>query len=223
MENTIFDVSSELELPYWWVQSVAVEYLNCREFAAVNEIWAFNFDLISKKELLEAVETKKIVVSSPIIQYPTLNSETLFKSLENYLLGITSDDEGVIVEGPIPRDNFPDKVEFLDFIDPQLSFSDYFQVYDGGRFWQWKIAEQIPVKSEHRTEWVSSEIDLTPINHMDVELGKIKKSMVKPGKPGYKEFKLEVEDYYQKLGEIREGILLKLWDFHQKKRLNWVD
>ena len=115
--ENIIHVSSKLKLPYWWVESIAIEYLNCREFAEHDEIWSFNFDLISKQELIEAVQTEKIVVSSPIIQYPPIG-EGLLKSLKNYFLGQDYIAEpGSIIEGLVSHNDFPDEVEFLDFMD----------------------------------------------------------------------------------------------------------
>lgn len=217
MKDNIFNVSSHFELPYWWVESIAIEYLNCREFASSDEIWTFNFDLISKEDLINAVKTEKIVISSPIIQYPSLGAN-LLKNLKNYFLGLDDVTEGFIIEGNISKDNFPDKVEFLDFWDPKLSFSEYFQVYDDGKFWQWKIAESTPIKGKSYNHWVSSLIDLAPINDMDIKLIKIRNKRIEPGKPGNAEFKLEVENFYEELKKVRTEIISQLWEIHQKNK-----
>ncbi|TMS41133.1 MAG: hypothetical protein FGO69_09270 [Methanobacterium sp.] len=220
--ENIIHVSSKLKLPYWWVESIAIEYLNCREFAAYDEIWTFNFDLISRQELIEAVQTEKIVVSSPIIQYPPIG-EGLLKSLKNYFLGQDYiAEQGSIIEGPVSRNDFPDEVEFLDFLDPMLSFFDYFQVYDDGKFWQWKIAESTHIKGESYSKWFSSEMDLTPINEMEVKLGKLRDDIVNPGEQGHAEFKLEVEGYYRDLKSIRMGIFSNLWKIHLENKNYWI-
>ena len=220
-EKNILQVASALKLPYWWVEMVAIEYLNCREFATRDEIWTFNFDLISKEDLIKAVETRKIVVSSPIIHYPLL-VKSLLKSLENYFLGRNDDIEGFVTEGPVSRDDFPNEVEFIDFWDPKLSFSEYFQVHDDGRFWQWKIAKLTPIKGETYSKWSSSEIDLTPINEMEVKLKNLRDNIIKPGKQGHAEFKLEVKGYYRELKSIRTGIFSNLWKIHLKNKDYWI-
>ena len=220
-EKNILQVASALELPYWWVEMVAIEYLNCREFATRDEIWTFNFDLISKEDLIKAVRTRKIVVSSPIIHYPPL-VKSLLKSLENYFLGRNDDIEGFVTEGSVSRDDFPNEVEFIDFWDPKLSFSEYFQVHDDGRFWQWKIAKLTPIKGETYSKWSSSEIDLTPINEMEVKLKNLRDNIIKPGKQGHAEFKLEVKGYYRELKSIRTGIFSNLWKIHLKNKDYWI-
>lgn len=220
-DENIIDVSSKLKLPYWWVESVAIEYLNCREFAARGEIWTFNFELISKQDLIKAVQTEKIVVSSPIMQYPPLG-ENLLNSLKNYFLGQDYDGDVSVIEGPVSRNGFPDDVEFLDFWDPLLSFCEYFQVYDDEKFWQWKIAESITIKGEPYSKWISSEIDLTPINEMDVKLRNLRDNIIKPGEQGHAEFKLDVEGYYTEFKSIRRGIFSNLWKIHLKNRDYWI-
>lgn len=217
MKNNLFNVSSQLELPLWWVESIAIEYLNCREFAARDEIWTFNFDLISQENLIETVKTRKIVISSPLIQYPSLN-KSLLNDLKNYFLGLDDDNDYSVIEGYISLNNFPEEVEFLDFWDPKLSFSECFQVYDDGKFWQWKIAESTPLKGKLYNKWVSSLIDLKPINDIDVKLRKIRNHIIKPGKPGNHQFKVEVEEFYEELKKVRIEIIPKLWKIHQKKK-----
>lgn len=221
MKTVISDVSSEFKLPYWWVESVAIEYLNCREFAVRDEIWTFNFDLISKKDLTHALETKKVVVSSPITHYSQLNRGGLLKSFKNYFLGLDGDTDGFIIEGPVSPESFPGEVEFLDFWDPKLSFSEHFQVQDDGKFWQWKIADSIIVEGTPYSKWTSKEVDLAPINDMDAKLRSLRDNMVIPGKHGHGEFKLKVAGYYQELQDVRAEIISKLWEIHEERRLHW--
>ncbi|HTX60972.1 MAG TPA: hypothetical protein VMC48_01565 [Methanobacterium sp.] len=219
MNKNIFVVSSRLGLPYWWVESVAIEYLECREFAGGDEIWTFNFELVSETELVKAAESERVVVSGPLIHYPQFDRKSMLKSLEKYFMGREDDDAGEhIVEGLCSKDDFPEGVEFLEFWDPKISFSEYFQVYDEGNFWQWKVAELIPIKGETYGKWTSSEIDLTIINNMDLKLGEIRNNIIKPGEYGHSEFKHKVEDFYGQLDKIRADILSKLWKIHQKRK-----
>ena len=127
MNKNIFAVSSRLGLPYWWVESVAIEYLECREFAGGDEIWTFNFELVSETELVKAAESERVVVSGPLIHYPQFDRKSMLKSLEKYFMGREDDDAGEhIVEGLCSKDDFPEEVEFLEFWDPKISFSEYF-------------------------------------------------------------------------------------------------
>jgi hypothetical protein len=220
MNKNFVQLSSRFELPYWWVESVAIEYLECREFATRNEIWTFNFDLIREEDLIKAVESERVVVSGPLVHYPQLNRKSLSKSLENYFLGIEDDPNENIIEGLCLKNDFPDEVELMEFWDPKLSFSEYFQVLDGGKFWQWKIAKLIPIKGKSYGKWTSTDVDLTAINDIDLIFRELRNNTVKPGEPGHLEFKQKVEDFYHELKEVRIDVLSELWNIHQKKKEN---
>ena len=51
MYKIIQTVAQKVKLPYWWVEAIAIEYTECREYATGNEIWAFNFDKLSEYDL----------------------------------------------------------------------------------------------------------------------------------------------------------------------------
>ena len=70
--------------------------------------------------------------------------------------------------------------------------------------------------------WFSSKIDLTPINEMEVKLGKLRDDIVNPGEQGHAEFKLEVEGYYRELKRIRIGIFSNLWKIHLENKNYWI-
>lgn len=218
MNRNILNISARSELPYWWVQSVAIEYLECRDYTTRNDIWAFNFDLISDQDLMNAVKSERVVISGPIVHYPQLERKSLLKSLENYFLGRDDDLEEHVVEGLCSWNDFPEEVEFLDYWDPLSSFSEYFQVYDDGNFWQWKIAELKQMKGNPKGKWVSPDVDLTLINDLGLKCIELRNNIIKPGEPGHKEFKKDVEQFYWELKEIRREILSKLWEVHQKRK-----
>ena len=66
MHKTIARVARNISLPPWWVEAVAVEYMDCRDFATRNEIWTFNFDRVSPQALEDAVNSHRIVVREPV-------------------------------------------------------------------------------------------------------------------------------------------------------------
>jgi hypothetical protein len=41
MTNPIDVVSKKLKIPKWWVESIAIEYSDCRDFAQDKDIWKF--------------------------------------------------------------------------------------------------------------------------------------------------------------------------------------
>lgn len=205
--------------PDWWIQSVMVEYLDCREYATRNEIWTFNHDLVSEENLIDALTNKKVVVSGPIVHNVFLDPSRLLKRMVSDLPSeLTVDETDFVAEGPISKYSSEFYSNPLNVWDPLLSFSQYFQVYDEGRFWQWKIAEFVPIPGKHYGEWVSEEIDLTPINEMDLKLQEIKNNIIKPGEPGHANFKVKVENFYKELKNVRANILSQLWDIHLTKK-----
>jgi hypothetical protein len=44
MHELIERVAQKMKLPHWWIEAVAIEYTECREYATLNEIWTFNFN-----------------------------------------------------------------------------------------------------------------------------------------------------------------------------------
>ncbi|PKL69038.1 MAG: hypothetical protein CVV28_02675 [Methanobacteriales archaeon HGW-Methanobacteriales-1] len=211
---------NSLDLPDWWIRSVIIEYLDCREYAERDEIWTFNFDLMTEEALDDALANKKVVVSGPIVHNVFLDSSRLLRSMVSDITPVAVDETDLVAEGPISEYSAEFLSNPLDVWDPILGFSDYFQVYDEGRFWQWKIAELVPIPDEHYGEWVSSEIDLIPINEMALKLQEIRNNIIKPGEIGHADFKVIVEDFYKELKSIRETIIQQLWDIHLSKKAN---
>ncbi|NOR77210.1 MAG: hypothetical protein GQ523_01985, partial [Methanophagales archaeon] len=48
MHKIIEVVAQKMELPCWWIEAIAIEYTECREYATRDEIWAFNSDKLSE-------------------------------------------------------------------------------------------------------------------------------------------------------------------------------
>ena len=50
-ENGLEQISKKLGLPLWWVESVAVEYFDCREYLTDGNFWVFNLNLLKNDDI----------------------------------------------------------------------------------------------------------------------------------------------------------------------------
>ncbi len=217
MTEVFENISKKLKLPSWWVLAVALENMDCREFANNNRVWTFNFDKISENELEKEIKSKKIVVFKTVIHNV---HESVYESrYTDYFTGHGSvqfyeNEDDLIPEGEISKYSFASySAELSTANDPKLDFSTHFQVLDNGHLYQWHIAEKSNGK------WYSSEIDLDPLNKIKDEFGFL--FPVKTTKDSdYQEYRNKVMEFYQKLDLVRKEILLKLEDIHYEKLKN---
>jgi hypothetical protein len=210
VSEVIKTVAKKISLPEWWVEAIAIEYTDCRDFATRDEIWTFNFDRVSQGELEEAVRSRKIVVYGTI--FHNIHIDVFRNRLIQGLAGgipvpLVKEPDDAVVEGPISDYHF----SFLG--NPKD-----FQVYDEGRLWQWQIADFVRVEGRNYGKWISSDVDLEPLDQMNDKLSSLRNPIIKPGEPGHAEFEVKVREFYKWLDEVREPILRALEDVHRAKR-----
>ena len=208
-------------LPEWWVEAIAIEYTDCRDFATRDEIWTFNFDRVDQEELEEAVRSRHTVVYSPI--YHNIHIDVFRHRLVNALVGnipvpLVQEADDASAEGPISDYAFPFLSNPLDIWDPKLDFSTHFQVLDEGQLWQWQIAEFVRVEGRNYGKWISSDVDLGPLDQVHDRLSSLRNPIIKPGELGHADFELKVREFYRWLDEIRQPILGALEGIHSAKR-----
>ncbi len=223
MKNKIIEnVAQKLDLPYWWVEAIAVEYTECREYVIDKKIWSFNFDKLSEKELEEAVLSHKVVTFCTLIHnvrkdvYSSRMLERMISDISS--VPISEEYSDTIVEGMASDYHFPILFNTIDIWDPKLDFSSYFQVFDDGKFWQWHIADFVKVEGRNYGKWISSEIDLESLDQIHDKLALLQNNIVRQGKPNYEEFKNKIKEFYKWIDDIRRPILLALEDVHAKKK-----
>jgi len=208
-------------LPEWWVEAIAIEYTDCRDFATRDEIWTFNFDHVSQGELEEAVRSRHIVVYGII--YHNIHIDVFRHRLIEGLAGgipvpLVKEPDDAVVEGPISDYHFPFLGNPIDIWDPKLSFSKDFQVLDEGRLWQWQIADFVRVEGRNYGKWISPDVDLEPLDQVHDRLSSLRNPIIKPGEPGHADFELKVREFYRWLDKIRQPILDVLEGIHRAKR-----
>lgn len=221
MDEIIEAVAQKMKLPYWWVEAIAIEYTECREYATRDEIWTFNFDKLSENDLEGAVRSYHVVVYGTLIhnvRYDVYSSRALERLVSDIPVGLCEEPGDIIAEGRVSDYHFPFIGNPIDVWDPKLSFSSHFQVLDDGHFWQWHIADFVAVTGRNYGKWFSSEIDLESLDQIHGKLASLRNPVIKPGEPGYIDFKMKVERFYQWLDKLRRPLLSALEDIHVKKR-----
>lgn len=221
MHEVIEAVAQKMKLPYWWIEAIAIEYTECREYATRDEIWTFNCDKLSEDDLEEAVRSHRVVVYGTLMHNVLAEvwaSRAIERMVSDVPVGLVEEFDDVFAEGLVSDYHFPFRGNPINVWDPKLSFSRHFQVLDGGQFWQWRIAEFTRVEGRRYGKWVSDEIDLEPLDQIHDKLASLRNPVIEPGEPGHTEFRIKVEEFYQWLDEIRRPILSALSDVHVKKR-----
>lgn len=221
MSNVIEKVSSKARLPYWWIDAVVIEYLDCRSFAGQNEIWEFHIGAVPEELIIEALNKHNVVVFGTIVQ--NVHEEVFKSRLIGRMIsavpvpvGITPED--LIPNGQISPYHFPFRPNPIEKWDPKLDFSSHFQVFDEDKLWQWKIAEFISVEGRSYGKWVSDEIDLEVLDEITPKLAELRNPPIRPGQPGHSDFQKRVEEFYNWLEQIRRPITNQLYEIHSLKK-----
>jgi hypothetical protein len=220
MCEIINKVSEKLKLPYWWVESISIEYTECREYAESGKIWAFNWNKLSENDLDDAIQTHKVVVRDFLIHniHKNVFPHRAANQLAGGILPNMAEESGdIIPEGLVSYYNFLFQFNPIETVDPKLTFSQWFQVLDDGKLWQWRIAEAKQVDGQKYSKWISDEIDLEPINQINEQLVLLQRSIIYTGEPRYNEFKQKVEQFYSWVNGIRGPILSELYNIHLSK------
>jgi hypothetical protein len=217
----IKEVAKRMNLPIWWVEAVAIEYTECREFANRNEIWTFDFSHVSENDLEAAIRQHRIVVNGVIwhnVHSDVFRSRLIDRLVSSVPAPLMKEPDDAIAEGLVSDYYFPFLGNPIDVWDPKLSFSSHFQVFDDDQLWQWHVADFLPVEGRSYGKWVSDELEIEPLDQISERLASLRNPVIKPGEAGHTEFKLKVETFYQWLDEIRRPIFRALEEVHRSKR-----
>ncbi len=220
MTNPIDFVSKKLDVPRWWVESIAIEYSDCRDFAQEKDIWKFNFEKVKISDLETAVKENHIILHNFLyhnIHPAVYQTRFSFRMVSSIPAPLSETMEDIVPEGLVSQSYLHPRANPIDAWDPKLSFSSHCQVFDDGHLFQWKIAELSNVEGKNYSKYISEFFDLEPLTTIQQELETLRNSKIKPGERGYKEFKEKVEGYYRGLDDIRHPILEQLMKIHKDK------
>ena len=218
MSHLLENFIKKNNIPYWWIEAIILEYLNCRHFAINEEISTYDFTKINEDQILRALSKHKVcVMDSPIVH--NVHRDVLPTKIVSLMIGKS---ESIAEE---PDDMFPNglisEYSFLFFnrgSDPKHGFGTHFQVLDEGNLYQWRIANFEKVEGRHYGKWISSEVDLEPLDQIYDRLIYLKENIKKPGEKGHKQFEQKVREFYGWLDQIRKPILSQLWIIHKKNK-----
>ena len=214
----ISKISTQLKLPYWWVESVIVEYFPCRRYAESEELWAFDFNKLTDEDVKKIPE-KKIIVSELLlvqnVQQRDIAQRIALRSMG--LPCIPLDESNLIPEGFVNSTRFPFPAQNdISAWDKKLEFSQRAVVLDNDIFYQWTIAMPYNVENEHRIWYKSDLFDLDKLYSINRTLREYRNSdcIKKPTS----EFIKQIKNKYDELENERELIRDKIWRYHLEKK-----
>ena len=144
-------IAEKLKLPLWWVESLTVEYLSCREFLKKNEFWHFNFNLINQ-ERVEQIGSPSVVFNDTLL-VQNIPQEQVIERIFTLLMGLPTGrlDHNVLPNGLVSEQYTPFQLNSLTAWDQKLGFSDNAKIFYDGRFYQIRIAEFGRISSDNQT------------------------------------------------------------------------
>lgn len=220
--NLIQNVAKDTGMPEWWVESIAIEYTDCREFAVEGKLWKFDFNKVSPEDLKSALETYKVVSRDNFIDNvhkSNFRPKLMMRMVSDAVPPLSYDIKSSVPDGPLSKNAFPFETNSLTIVDPKLGFSEYFQVFDEGRLWQWHFAEFVKVDERSYGKMISSEVNLDPVDQITTEYVKLlNEKFINPGETGYQEFLNDVKNFYKKVDEIKQPIFEELLKIHKEKK-----
>jgi len=214
-------IAESLSLPYWWVESVIVEYFDCRRYAENGELWTFDFNKFDEK-LIDTILDKKVIIPHYYL-VQNVRPEDLAKRTLIAMIGlpyVPLDEADLIPEGLVNKTCFPSPVRNdISVYDQKLDFNQTAIVYDNGIFYQCKIAEFYEIPSKHYGWWKSDLFDLGELFDINRKLQDYRNSgVLKKPTPQVID---EIQKDYEKLEEIREKLRWKILEYHDKKKLDY--
>lgn len=119
MHNMIKKISKRLNFPKWWVEAVAIEYTNCREFGVGRDgIWRIDLDLVKESELEDALQKHNIVISADIIYHNVRPEVMINRFLDNGSSPpLTKDNGSAIVDGLASENWYPFRINDINMVD----------------------------------------------------------------------------------------------------------
>jgi hypothetical protein len=221
-ENVIETISRRSNLPYWWVESVAVEYFDCREYLVDGDFWSFDFNLL-KEEDIRQIAQKKVVIGAYTL-FQNIRSEDLKTRVMLALVGapIMPLSAEIIPEGQVADHYVPWQLNSIDAWDPKLGFSNHAQVLDEGRFYQWKISEFYAIPGSHRGWFKSEFLDLEPLKQINEAIYDLRDKAKPNGSGPSRITRATVGEEYAQLEKARSILREKILQYHLSKKADKV-
>lgn len=219
-EKILEQISEKLGLPFWWVESVAVEYFDCREYLTGKELWTFDFSLLKNDDIEEIPKKKVVVTSTGIVLIQNIRGEDLGP---RFLLGMAGAPVMPIpatslAEGQVAEYYVPQKYNSIDNWDWKLEFDQHAIVFDEGKFYQWTIANFYDIPQSHRGWFKSDFLDLQPLKKINDEIQELR-NQPRPSEPeSLREMRRKVAEKYTALERIRAPLRESVLRYHESRK-----
>lgn len=216
--DNISSIARKTGLPNWWVESVIVEYLDCRRHAEEGELWAFDFTGLSGDDI-QAVSSAKVVIPNYYL-FQNIRESDLGQRALHLMVGlpvVPLDQAQLIPEGLVNSTAFPSPIRNdISVWDHKLEFNSRAIVIDEGVFYQWTIAEFFKVPGKHYGWYKSSLFNLDDLFRINRKLQDYRNSGVL--KKPRSEIRNAIAEDYQALERIRAPLREMILEYHGREK-----
>ncbi len=220
--NKIKEIAQNFKLPDWWVESVIVEYFDCRRFAesGSEQIWTFDFTLLKDDDIKKIPEKKVIIPNYFLIQNVNPKEIAVRTALASIGLPFVPLDEADLTpEGLVNNTCFPFFGNPIEVWDHKLGFNYKAIVRDNNIFYQWTISENKILPGKHYQWYKSDFLELDELFSINEKFKELRNS--EDRKNPNDVFRKKVEKAYEDLEMARNKIRCKILEYHNKQKINF--
>lgn len=216
MSRVIEEASERLAVDPWWAESVAIEYLDCRELCVGEQLWRFDFERLSVDEVIAAVEKHRLVMRGCLAH--NVLPEVVIQRAMRSLVGAPSLNPGyggdVVPDGLVSETWFAMPDNPIEAEDPKLTETlGRCQVWDNGRLWQWYFGKDGPEGFRE-----SDVVDLTAFAHIQSLRKQAQALRCEPGSAGYGAYLDATRTLYRVAEDVRAPIRERLLQMHADRK-----
>jgi hypothetical protein len=219
--DKVSEISNKLSLPSWWIESVLVEHFECRRFAEDGELWTFDFTRITGKNLDDISRIKVVIPHYFLLQ--NVRPQDIARRMTLLMVGapvIPLDEADLIPEGLVNNTAFPSPMRNdISVWDPKLAFHQTAIVYDGGIFYQWRVAEMDKILGSNSGWFKSDLFELKDLYYIYQKLQAYRNSgeLKNPNS----KLRESIANDYQKLELVRQPLRRKILEYHAEHKDNY--
>jgi hypothetical protein len=219
--DKVSEISNKLSLPSWWIESVLVEHFDCRRFAEDGELWTFDFTRITDKNLDDISRIKVVIPHYFLLQ--NVRPQDIARRMTLLMVGvpvIPLDEADLIPEGLVNNTAFPSPMRNdISVWDPKLAFHQTAIVYDGGIFYQWRVAEMDKILGSNSGWFKSDLFELKDLYYIYQKLQAYRNSgeLKNPNS----KLRESIANDYQKLELVRQPLRRKILEYHAEHKDNY--
>ncbi len=211
-------MSDDSNIPSWWKEAIAIEYLPCRDFKKGTRLAEINLDLLSEEQINEAIKFYKVVSYGRIFQNidpATFCNRTLISLFSPIFKPIVDNDVSAIIpNGIVSKHHFPFLNNPINVCDPIETFNSHIQVLDEGVLYQWEIARFEGVANRNYGRWVSDFVDLSEFDSTNDEFQYLMRLKSNSDSP-IEIYTHKAELYIEKLKSFRLKAFTELLNAHE--------